>query len=87
MIHWVSTIGDCRNYMNHIVSTKYLVSPMEFLQLYMAANVETQSLSRLAATNLLCDRKRTISYEQARRYRTFLDGILAGGHSLLLLRS
>ncbi len=50
--HWVSTIGDCQNYMNHVVSTKYLVSPMEFLQLYMAANVETQSLSRLAVTDL-----------------------------------
>jgi hypothetical protein len=36
----------------HLVSTKYLVSAMEFLQLYMAANVETQSLSRLAVTDL-----------------------------------
>ena len=34
--------------MNHIVLTKYLVLPTEFLQLYMAANVKTQSLSSLA---------------------------------------
>jgi hypothetical protein len=63
MIHWVSTIGDCRNYMIHVVSTKYLVSPLEFLQLYMAANVETQSLSRLAVTDCVFILSRTSGVE------------------------
>ena len=37
--------------MNHPISTIHLISTICFLQDYMAANLETRPLSRLAVTN------------------------------------
>ncbi len=51
MIHVVSTMTESRDHMNHVVSTKPVVSTTCFSQDYMAANLENQSLSRLAVTD------------------------------------
>lgn len=55
MIHVVSTMTESRDYMNHVVSRLAVFSTMGFSQDYMAANLENQSFSRLAATDLTND--------------------------------
>ena len=51
MIHVVSAMTEYQEYMNHVFSTKPIVLTTHFSQDYMAANIETSSLLRLAVTD------------------------------------
>jgi hypothetical protein len=51
MIHVVSAMTEYQEYLNHVFSTKPIVLTTHFSQDYMAANIETSSLLRLAVTD------------------------------------